>query len=361
MPTTLLSVANPRTSNQTPIVSEAPAIRTSRFGVRSASELHRRVEETGNTKYLIDGFIPQQSLTLAVGDSGLGKSPLLYQALMCVSAGLPFLGRSVVQGRTLYMDFENGQNDVDGIVGQLAEFLSLKDVPDNFQLWNFNDTTEYFVKNGNYMIEDLVEEQKPSAIVIDPLNALFPGIERDSTNATEAYQTLRKMMSEHHCSVIGVHHIRKTESGTVSQSLEAANVRDWFQQARGARALINGSDIRLGIDKAVNGVDLILRGFGRVKGEVGPIYISRMYGDDGEPAGYQQLIGAELLSDIYRETFCMLPDEFRFTEAKRIHGKGDESTKTFLKKCESAGLLSQPQKRGPYRKIPLRVTLPLAA
>ena len=83
-------------------------------------------------------------------------------------------------------------------------------------------------------------------------------------------------MSKTGCTVIGVHHTRKTDSENRrdNESLDLADVSEWFQQARGPRVLINGSDVRLGIDKPakshITGDDgeIVLRGFERVRGEI---------------------------------------------------------------------------------------------
>ena len=71
------------------------------------------------------------------------------------------------------------------------------------------------------------------------------------------------------------------------EPLERANLRRWFDQARGARALINGSDIRLAVDEphlsAVlhrgsekEEIALVLRGLGRLRGEIPLTYVARV-------------------------------------------------------------------------------------
>jgi hypothetical protein len=81
-------------------------------------------------------------------------------------------------------------------------------------------------------------------------------------------------------------------------------------------------------------IALVMRGFGRVHGEIGPLYIARAHDVDGEPIGYRQLGGAELLFNGDQEQkFSRLPDSFTFAEAKRIYGRQDQATSDFLKKC----------------------------
>ncbi len=56
-----------------------------KYRIYRPSELKARVKQLGKSGYIVDGLIPQQALVLMVGDSGLGKSPLLYQAAACIA------------------------------------------------------------------------------------------------------------------------------------------------------------------------------------------------------------------------------------------------------------------------------------
>jgi RecA-family ATPase len=96
-----------------------------RFGIRTLQELKARAAELGGTEYIIEGLFPKQSLSLIVGDSGLGKSALLYQAALSVAFGGPFLDKKVRQGRVLVMDGENGIGQVAVMVGRLSAHLGL--------------------------------------------------------------------------------------------------------------------------------------------------------------------------------------------------------------------------------------------
>jgi hypothetical protein len=151
-------------------------------------------------------------------------------------------------------------------------------------------------------------------------------------------------------------------------ALEDGNMRLWFNQARGASALINGSDIRLGVeeptaclayskDSGVQSVGseikgaLVVRGFGRVSGEIPRMHLTRVLdGEDGEPMGYRRMVGVELLFNRdQQESFAQLPDSFSFKEAKQTYGRHDQATRLFLLKCIGLGILRQSAK-GCYAK-----------
>jgi hypothetical protein len=156
------------------------------------------------------------------------------------------------------------------------------------------------------------------------------------------------------CSIVGVHHPRKPDRDAGNTSLDRANITDWFDRSRGPRSLINNSDSRLGVDRpspGTVGVDLVVRGFERVRGEIPAIHIVRENHEDGEPWGYSRLTGVQLLGNTTQETvFRGLPNDFRFKEAVQAYGKADQATRDFLLKCISAGILSQTGK-GRYQKI----------
>src|SRR3989442_1423720 len=84
--------------------------------ILTPEQLSQRAAELKNAEYLIEGIIPKQGISIAVGDSGLGKSPFLYQGAISVASGATFLGRSVQQGPVLYMDCENGLAQVEELV-----------------------------------------------------------------------------------------------------------------------------------------------------------------------------------------------------------------------------------------------------
>ena len=128
--------------------------------------------------------------------------------------------------------------------------------------------------------------------------------------------------------------------------------------------MVNQTDVRLGFDatagfprrmaaksggQASGDVALVVKGFARLRGEFGPMYLARAFDEDGEPLGYRRMEGAELLFNSDQEAaFTKLPDLFRFKEAQHIYGKGAQPTSDFLKKCASLGIL---RKGGPgYEK-----------
>lgn len=161
-----------------------------------------------------------------------------------------------------------------------------------------------------------------------------------------------------------VHHIRKPGELGVS-TLDDTPALEWLNQACGARALINQTDFRLGIDRRVGPMTtlnstaseqmaLVIRGHIRVRGDFGPVHLSRVYDDHGAERGYRKLVGADMLTPEEKQVWAKLPDNFAFKDARSAYNsiskKGDQGIADFLRKCISVDLLVQPMRRGPYEK-----------
>jgi hypothetical protein len=111
---------------------------------------------------------------------------------------------------------------------------------------------------------------------------VYPNAEAKNTEANKAFKELRKIMSKMGCSILCVHHIKKPGESPVL--LEVVGVRTWLQQARGSRALINATDVRIAIDEPdahglligapgigverIGELALVMEGYGRVRGSI---------------------------------------------------------------------------------------------
>jgi len=324
-----------------------------RHAVYRHGDLKIRRKELGRGKHLIEGLLPERAIGLIVGDSGLGKSPLLYQAALCIAAGVPFLSHEVHQGKVLFCDFENGIAQVSEMLDALLQHLGLGRAPDDLLLWNLNDSSPKWGQLG-YRLEDMVREVKPKLVVLDSITAYHPDIEDTNSTATKVYKEFRGLIRDTGTSILGAHHLRKPSGDAAPACLETGNIVHWFRQTRGAGSLINASDVRLGVDVPTRsvgeGTAFAMRGFWRVRGEIPLTYVARVCDEDGEPLGYDRITGVHLLfNKEYEEAFAELPEEFRFKNAQTVLGKGASATTNFLLKCISCGILRK--KNGGYAKV----------
>jgi hypothetical protein len=330
-----------------------------KHALRSFLDLTERRRKLDAGSHLISGLLPSRSVAILVGDSGLGKSPLFYQAALCIAAGVPFLGLPVRQGPVLMFDFENGLAESEELIARLAEHLRLKEKPENFLVWNANDSASRFGQPGHGVpdiIRDWSKQVGPGGLVlIDPVTGAWPDIEEKNSRAVEVIQQLRAINRECGTTFWVSHHLRKPPRDPQQRIMlaDCGNSRDWFKEARGASAFINASDIRLGVDipgvlaltDQASGkykeeeIALVLRGFGRVRGEIGPIYLARRFDAESNPIGYRRLVSEELLFNAdQQEAFKKLPNRFTTGEAKAAYGRRDQATADMLGKYVAVGI-----------------------
>jgi AAA domain len=304
------------------------------LGLHTSSSVDRLCASYSKKQFVADGLIARGSLNFVAGDSGLGKSPLFYQLGLCVAAGIPWLGVPTTKGRVIYLDFENGELQSQRLRNSLIRHLGLTECPGNF-LTHYGDST--------VSLEMLIAEARPSLVVVDTLRAYRPDFEKDNTTAGTIIKNLRSAIRD--TAILFIHHTKKPGEHGVP-SLEDTPPLQWLNQACGARAMVNQTDFRLGIDLAKprrsasaeaivaqDDVALVLRGQRRVFGEFGPIYVARCFDEEGEPIGYKKISGVELLPVDQQQIYDSLSPTFSFSEAQRIYGKSASSVDNFLKKC----------------------------
>jgi len=299
--------------------------------------------------YVVEGFLPANDISVVVGDSGRGKTPLAYQLGICIAAGAPFLGMRTNQTRVLYLDLENGRAKRPPLAEDICKLVELASVPEDFlvveESCNLSD------------VAGAVKYYTPGIVLADTLRALEPTAEDSNSNMGRFLKTTRAIAQENNCAVLYLHHINKPrENDPIKGSLADNQVMYWLNKASGARALINLSNSRIAIDTAENGsvknAALVMKWFVKLEGESENVYIERVIGEDGGPIGYRRITGIALLGNMEQQTaFAKLPARFTFKEAMRIYNKTDKPTREWLLKCIGAGVLRQVEKRGVYERL----------
>jgi hypothetical protein len=314
----------------------------------SPREVDLKCEEQHNPGGLVAGFLRHRSLSILVGDSGLGKSPLAYQLGLCVAEGIPFLGLPTEPGTVVYADYENGLQEAKELRNGLCQFLNFSKPPDNFRLWSPEEA-------DSLDVEGVCADTEPSLFIIDSLRAHNPLFE-SKDNAGKEMASLRSAAYKNRVAILLVHHIRKPgqEGGVPDLEDDSAGVMLWLNQAAGHRSIVNQSDTRIATDasRRIPDAAMVLRWHRRIHGEGGTVYLERVLNDDGIPVGYQRLVGARLLGNSEQEAaFGRLPEKFAFKDAKAIYGRSDDPTRKWLLKCVASGLVKQVSK-GLYDRIP---------
>jgi hypothetical protein len=343
-----LPIVTPYTAGPVAPAGAGTAETLQHLGIHTPESLDILCANEAKKEFIVEGLLAAGAVGILVGDSGIGKSPLLYQLALCVAAGIPFLGMRTSEGPVVYLDCENGALNSQGMRDSLLRHLGLEECPKNF-------FSCYDISDINHLTS-VVAAMKPTLVVIDTLRSFDPTAEKDNTAAGTFIKSLRRIGKHPKTAFLLIHHPKKHDGGFFGgvPGLELTPVIQWSSQACGARALINQTDVRIGVDHTTKGdASLVVKANLRVQGDIGPFYLERVLDGDQQAVGYSRLTGVvELLGNKDQESaLSVLPDAFSFKEAKFTYSRGNQATTDFLGKCIQLGLIRKPTK-GRYEKVP---------
>jgi hypothetical protein len=326
-----------------------PAPTTVSIGVRKTrtySELKKHVSHLPED--IVAKLNPPQSVNIVVGETGEGKTPLEMQKAICVAAGVPFLDQHVRQAPVVWVDFENGEAPVLTMMEKIAAALGLPAVPEGVHVLSFPDSIAE--------VDQQIALVRPKLVIVDALRGFDSDAEQYNSKAgkllRDRYQKVRKTDT----SWDFIHHLKKYDADEKPDSLVTAPILQWLIQASGARALINQTAVRTGVQNFSMGqAELVVRGHCKLTGEFGPWHIARIYPDDSdEPIGYRRLTGVHLLQQADRELYAKLPEEFSHKELVKASGKTKGKAQgEWVRRCFSFGLLT---KHGQWMNVTYKKT-----
>jgi hypothetical protein len=288
-------------------------------------------------QWIVEGLLADPSVNLLIGDSGLGKTPFSVALGISVAAGIDFLGRPTSKRRVLYCDAESTREDFNTMVGVISKNLGLAEPPPEFLFWSPSWETSANGEKADARLFGQVKATKAQLVLVDPLRPFWPEAVEKPPYAISMISKMRQTAA----SWLLTHHRRKSNEFTPKL---ADDPHAWFQEAAGSFSLINHTDTRLGVESIPqhHNADLVVGGFVRGRGRMPVTYLAREYDESGAPVGYQVATGVAFLNMKDQSVWGSLPEEFRFTDAKKAFGdKSDSNVKRFLDQCENLGIVKQ--------------------
>lgn len=301
---------------------------------------------SGPIPYLMQDFIPANSIGILVGEWGIGKSPFAIQMQMSLAAGIPFLDRYTAikkDIKTLYVDLENGAQPVLGIADSVSKFLGLTQPPANWRIYspNYSATRPAGMigLSEEMYIRNILKEEQYDFVIIDPLRMYNPDAESKNKEAAKMIQIMRKLISDTGVTVMFIHHPRKqAPDAQVVYRLDQQPTA-WMGSACGAASLIQNADFRIGFEQIED--SLVCRRFLRNQGWFPPDYISRFYDEDDNPIGYTLELGSIKLDPLEKQCMNHMPFEFTTQMVKADLGKGNHTVNQLLKKLLSLEVITK--------------------
>jgi hypothetical protein len=290
--------------------------------------------------FVVQDMIFKNTVNISVGDSTIGKTPLLMSMAIAVASGTPWMGRPTNRGNVLFIDGESTLENIHRMIATLSEFAGLSEPPRNLTIFGWNFDYRERPEDIRTTIEKLVKLVKPALVVVDPLRVFFHKAEAEPQEAMEMLRWQQKTGREFHTAWITQHHRRKPD---VKKTLNIKEEpREWLLEASGTKALINQTHTRLGIDYEEGMEDqLIVGGLIRDLGPMkAPLRIERVYDTDGDPIAYQPLRGVNHISAEWRNALEGMPTASSYKDVKRALGtKSDSTVQKFIATCTNLQLL----------------------
>lgn len=159
--------------------------------------------------FIIDGLIENNSLSLLVGPSNVGKTWVSYYLSHCVVDGKPFLNRECEQGTVLYFDKEMSdyQSYVrSGKFNYMNDDCFLHFTEDFPDVLNDKEVEQFLID-----VEEYVKNHNAKLLVIDSLNACCSTLDENSNTHMRQFMTFAKRLKNIITTVI-IHHKGKAEN-----------------------------------------------------------------------------------------------------------------------------------------------------
>jgi RecA-family ATPase len=225
---------------------------------REERDLWRRIVEAPALAYdpepqrqwIVEGIIPDETLTLLTGNGGTGKTTLALQLVVAMRTDGEWLGMKITQGSAVFVTSEEEREDVNLILRAIlkAERKSLAHCP-GLHVLPLGDRDACLAAAPNrvakltatplwHALVRIIERCKPRLVVLDALADLFGGEEISRRNSRGFIVLLKQLAIKHELAVLLIAHLSLTGMNTGTGSSGSTDwhngprARLYFEQAK---------------------------------------------------------------------------------------------------------------------------------
>lgn len=225
-------------------------------------------------EWLVDGLIPQKTVTLFGGDGGTGKSLLALQLAVAVSTARQWIGKHVSEGSVIYMSAEDDDDELhrrvddilraDGRTYDDIAGLTLRSLAGEDALLAVDSQVSLMASELFKELDNRAKDEPPALIVIDTLADVYPANENDRAKVRQFIGILRGLALNHSCAVLLLGHPSLTglNSGSGTSGSTA-----WNNSVRSRLYLSRITDCSYEMDPDRRVLTTMKANYGRVGGE----------------------------------------------------------------------------------------------
>lgn len=149
--------------------------------------LSERLPQNTELQWLVSPLIPVKQPTLIVANGGGGKSTLGLTLAECVASGIGFpgIGRPIISGPVLYLDWESDAHDHERRLAQIKNGLGTEEMPS--QVFYGNPRQEI---RACHWIAGRVAELQPALIVVDSVGYAMGGDLKEAGPVTDMFRVV---------------------------------------------------------------------------------------------------------------------------------------------------------------------------
>jgi hypothetical protein len=218
--------------------------RANALGLIRPNNLAELKRMSAGKQFLIDPFVPPQSIIQVVGFNGHGKSLWVLHTIWAAAKGIGHGSSSVTDKvRTLYLDFEGSATTLSDRIEVCQGMFGEMD--DGLAIWNANVCDDDMCLNEGENIsklQALINDVQPQLIVIDTVRQAWSGMEENSPHSWVKVNDVAMSIRNAGMSVILVHHRNKP------------NMQGHGREA-GSTAQLKDLDVQIIVTKVVEDMD----------------------------------------------------------------------------------------------------------
>jgi hypothetical protein len=196
-------------------------------------------EPEGNE--LLGPLVLRGGRTIVGGDSGHGKTTLVYAMISAIVTGSELLGHTGAGlGPALILDLEQG-------VRSIKRGIREAELDDNVYVLNLPDGLALDQNPGELLrLEETVMTLEPTVISLDPYYKAHRGDANEERAVTDLMRNLDRLRSEYMFALLLPAHVRKDVQGGGVRKLTLADIA-------GSGAISRGAEVVLGLERLSHG------------------------------------------------------------------------------------------------------------